>query len=187
MKKTDPGYRESMDVECPDPDPGPGRGNVMKCFRCRGPAFIKLSSHNANFCPDCFDGYFVKAVEKAFKWMPVPKEAPVVVAVSGGKDSLVLWDVLVRLGFRTEGLHLDLGLGEFSAASREAIDSFCRPRGSTLRHRAPPRPFRPGPSGNQRTVHQRNLFLMRSDQTPLSGSADPGDGRSALGHRASPG
>ena len=34
------------------------------------------------------------------------------VAVSGGKDSLALWDVLIELGYQTTGLHLSLGIGD---------------------------------------------------------------------------
>jgi tRNA(Ile)-lysidine synthase TilS/MesJ len=30
--------------------------------------------------------------------------------VSGGKDSLALWDVLHGAGYRTTGLYLDLGI-----------------------------------------------------------------------------
>jgi uncharacterized protein (TIGR00269 family) len=34
----------------------------------------------------------------------------VLVAVSGGKDSLSLWDILVRLGYRADGLYIGLGI-----------------------------------------------------------------------------
>ena len=49
-----------------------------------------------------------RTADVAASWF-VP--AVVLVAVSGGKDSLALWDVLVELGFRTTGLHLSLGIG----------------------------------------------------------------------------
>jgi uncharacterized protein (TIGR00269 family) len=55
------------------------------------------------------------------------------VAVSGGKDSLALWDVLRRLGFDALGLHLDLGIGEFSEASLAAVDNFAASRGLEYR------------------------------------------------------
>ena len=38
----------------------------------------------------------------------------VLVAVSGGKDSLALWDILVRLGYEADGLYLGLGIGDYS-------------------------------------------------------------------------
>ena len=44
------------------------------------------------------------------------REERVLVAVSGGKDSLALWDVLVELGYDTTGLYLGLGIGAYSDA-----------------------------------------------------------------------
>ena len=41
----------------------------------------------------------------------------VLVAVSGGKDSLGLWDLLRRLGYEADGLYLGLGIGEYSDES----------------------------------------------------------------------
>ena len=43
----------------------------------------------------------------------------VLVAVSGGKDSLALWDVLLDLGYDVTGLYLGLGIGEYSDRSHE--------------------------------------------------------------------
>ena len=50
------------------------------------------------------------------------------VAVSGGKDSLALWAALYDLGYSTKGVHLNLGIGEFSKASVTAVDSFAASR-----------------------------------------------------------
>jgi len=52
----------------------------------------------------------------------------VLVAVSGGKDSLSLWDVLLRLGYRADGLYIDLGIDGYSAASREKVEQFAAQR-----------------------------------------------------------
>ena len=41
------------------------------------------------------------------------------VAVSGGKDSLALWDLLRELGYDADGLYLGLGIGEYSDESGE--------------------------------------------------------------------
>ncbi|MCX8073304.1 MAG: adenine nucleotide alpha hydrolase family protein [Candidatus Binatia bacterium] len=60
------------------------------------------------------------------------REEPVLVAVSGGKDSLALWDVLHHLGYRTTGLHLDLGIGGYSQVSRAKTEAFARERGLPL-------------------------------------------------------
>src|SRR5262245_50348886 len=55
------------------------------------------------------------------------------VAVSGGKDSLALWDVLVELGYDTTGLYLGLGIGAYSSRSHEKAAAFAAARGLTLR------------------------------------------------------
>ena len=56
----------------------------------------------------------------------------VLVAVSGGKDSLGLWDVLLELGYRTSGMYLGLGIGEYSERSREVTNAFAEGRGAEL-------------------------------------------------------
>ena len=43
----------------------------------------------------------------------------VLVAVSGGKDSLAVWDILLELGYEADGLYLGLGIGDYSDASGE--------------------------------------------------------------------
>ncbi len=62
------------------------------------------------------------------KQFGLPANTAILVAVSGGKDSLALWDVLHDLGYQTKGLHLGLGIDGFSEASREAIETFAKER-----------------------------------------------------------
>jgi uncharacterized protein (TIGR00269 family) len=50
----------------------------------------------------------------------------ILVAVSGGKDSLALWDALVALDYRTTGVHLALGIGEYSSLSTCKTEAFAR-------------------------------------------------------------
>ncbi len=56
----------------------------------------------------------------------------VLVAVSGGKDSLALWDLLVELGCRADGLYLGLGIGEYSGRSGEMARRYAGDRGLEL-------------------------------------------------------
>jgi uncharacterized protein (TIGR00269 family) len=56
----------------------------------------------------------------------------VLVAVSGGKDSLALWDVLLELGYRADGLYLGLGIGAYSSRSRDVVRSFAARRDARL-------------------------------------------------------
>ncbi len=105
----------------------------MKCRRCGGGAVIELRWHNAAFCAPDFLEFFRNQVREAIRRhrMFTPEE-PVLVAVSGGKDSLALWDVLIEEGYRTAGLHLDLGIFDYSAESRARCQAFAAARGATL-------------------------------------------------------
>jgi uncharacterized protein (TIGR00269 family) len=101
----------------------------MKCTRCKAKAEVHLRAHNSAFCRPCYLGYFQRHVQKAIERQRMfgPDEH-VLVAVSGGKDSLALWDVLTGLGYRTTGLYLGLGIGEYSDRSREMVEAFARAR-----------------------------------------------------------
>jgi len=99
----------------------------MKCTRCRERAEINLPSHNSAFCRSCFLLYFRRQVERTItKEKMFTKEERILVAVSGGKDSLALWDVLLFHGYQTEGLYLDLGIGDYSSQSRNKVEHFAR-------------------------------------------------------------
>ena len=56
----------------------------------------------------------------------------VLVAVSGGKDSLALWDLLLDLGYQADGLYLGLGIGEYSHESGRYARDFAARRGAHL-------------------------------------------------------
>ncbi len=103
----------------------------MKCRRCRkAVAAVDLPSHNSAFCPDCFFLFFRRQVQEGIrKFRLLSPEDRVLVCVSGGKDSLVLWDVLIELGYRTEGLHIDLGIDGYSERSREKVAAYASSRG----------------------------------------------------------
>jgi uncharacterized protein (TIGR00269 family) len=92
----------------------------VKCRVCREPAVVDVRRHNAAFCRDHFLHHCEEQVRRAVDahHMLVPGER-VLVAVSGGKDSLALWDLLLRLGYEADGLYLGLGIGEYSDASTE--------------------------------------------------------------------
>jgi uncharacterized protein (TIGR00269 family) len=60
------------------------------------------------------------------------RDERVLVAVSGGKDSLALWDVLIEDGYDTTGLYLDLGIFDYSRESRVKCEAFAAARGVPL-------------------------------------------------------
>ena len=105
----------------------------MKCRTCRGPAIIDLKAHNANFCAEHFLAFCREQVARAIKKhaMLAPEER-VLVAVSGGKDSLAVWDLLLELGYRADGFVIGLGIGEYSDRSTQYARDFAAERGLTL-------------------------------------------------------
>jgi len=105
----------------------------VKCRKCGGSAALELRRHNAAFCSPHFIEFFRKqAAEAIHKHRMFTRDEPVLVAVSGGKDSLGLWDLLIEDGYRTAGLYLDLGIFEYSQESRAKCEAFAAARGQTL-------------------------------------------------------
>jgi uncharacterized protein (TIGR00269 family) len=105
----------------------------VKCTVCKEPAVIDIRRHNANFCAEHFLRLCRDQVAKAIKdFSMIEPHERVLVAVSGGKDSLAVWDILVALGYRADGLYLGLGIGDYSDASGELARSFARERGLHL-------------------------------------------------------
>ena len=104
-----------------------------KCRTCRGPAIIDLPRHNANFCAEHFLELCRRQVRKAIeRHEMMTTEDRILVAVSGGKDSLAVWDMLVELGYTADGLYVGLGIGEYSDNSAAYARSFATERGLTL-------------------------------------------------------
>ncbi|TMQ23951.1 MAG: adenine nucleotide alpha hydrolase family protein [Candidatus Rokuibacteriota bacterium] len=105
----------------------------MKCRKCGGTAVLELRRHNAAFCADDFQEFFRNQVREAIRRHRMfTIDEPVLVAVSGGKDSLALWDVLIDEGYRTTGLYLDLGIFDYSVESRGKCEAFAAARGVPL-------------------------------------------------------
>lgn len=57
----------------------------------------------------------------------------ILIGVSGGKDSLALWDILNRLGYQTTGLYIDLGIGAYSERSHKYALDFANGAGLELK------------------------------------------------------
>ena len=104
-----------------------------KCRTCRGPAIIDLPRHNANFCAEHFMELCRRQVTKAIEhFKMISRDDRVLVAVSGGKDSLAIWDLLIELGYTADGLYVGLGIGEYSDTSAEYARRFASERGLHL-------------------------------------------------------
>ena len=104
----------------------------MRCRRCRGPAVVEIKRHHAAFCADCFVHHVEEQVKRAIRSHKMFGHSQRILAVSGGKDSLGLWDLLLRLGYRATGLYLGLGIGEYSDRSGRLARDFAEDRGADL-------------------------------------------------------
>jgi uncharacterized protein (TIGR00269 family) len=105
----------------------------MKCAVCRGPAVIDMARHNVNLCGEHFVKHCHEQVAKAIRRhdMIQPTDR-VLVAVSGGKDSLALWDILLALGYQVDGLFVGLGIGEYSTEALTYVRAFAHERSLVL-------------------------------------------------------
>ena len=97
----------------------------MNCTKCKIKAVIGLPRHNAAFCKLCFNTFVHEQVARAVKSerMFGPTDR-ILVAVSGGKDSLTLWQILLTLGYRADALYVDLGIPGYSEKSHEKVQHF---------------------------------------------------------------
>jgi tRNA-5-methyluridine54 2-sulfurtransferase len=105
-----------------------------KCRVCKEPAIIDLPRHNANFCGAHLLQLCRRQVEKAISdHAMLSPDDRILVAVSGGKDSLAVWDILLDLGYQADGLYVGLGIGEYSDESGDYARRFADERGLLLR------------------------------------------------------
>ena len=105
----------------------------MKCTKCGGVAVIGMPQHRLQLCAEHFADWVPSMVQRAIeKYRMFTPEQRILVAVSGGKDSLTLWDVLIRLGYQTEGLYINLGITteDYSDVSQQRVEAFAAQHGS---------------------------------------------------------
>lgn len=104
----------------------------MKCRKCSQTAVINMRQHKLALCTEHYIPWVAEQTARFIKkYKMFGPEDKILVAVSGGKDSLALWDVLDVLGYQIDGLYIDLGIdGDvgYSTQSRAMIDAFVEKR-----------------------------------------------------------
>jgi uncharacterized protein (TIGR00269 family) len=106
---------------------------MAKCRRCKATASIDVRRHNASFCTPCFLHHVREQVKRAIdEWKMFDSGERILVAVSGGKDSLAVWDILREIGFDADGLYIGLGIDEYSDDSGRYARAYAAERGLTL-------------------------------------------------------
>ena len=108
----------------------------MKCNLCGGKAVIQMRQHKLGLCAEDFIEWLPAQVQRFIeKYHMFTREDRVLVAVSGGKDLLSLWDILWRLGYSADGLYIGLGIDggvAYSDESRRLTEAFAVKRSLTL-------------------------------------------------------
>jgi uncharacterized protein (TIGR00269 family) len=83
----------------------------MKCKKCGSKASVNMRQHKLALCKDHYLEWIPEQTERFIKkYGMFRREEKILVAVSGGKDSLSLWDILTRLGYQADGLYIGLGI-----------------------------------------------------------------------------
>ncbi|MDL1912236.1 adenine nucleotide alpha hydrolase family protein [Chloroflexi bacterium CFX6] len=100
----------------------------MKCKKCGMKASVNMRQHKLALCRDHYLEWVPEQTERFIKkYEMFTRDEKILVAVSGGKDSLALWDILTRLGYRADGLYLGLGIDGgigYSHASQRLAEKF---------------------------------------------------------------
>jgi len=100
----------------------------MKCRKCNNTAAINMRQHKLALCKGHFLDWLVGQTQRFIhKYHMFSHEDNLLVSVSGGKDSLALWDILIRLGYKADGLYIGLGIEEginYSSYSEQLCKEF---------------------------------------------------------------
>lgn len=106
---------------------------MRKCQKCGAKAQVYLPQHRLALCKDHYLEWFENRVEKTIKeFRMFSRSDRVLVAVSGGKDSLSLWNALYKLGYEVDGFYINLGIGEYSQKSNILATEFSQKIGRKL-------------------------------------------------------
>lgn len=110
---------------------------MKKCRICGREGFVTLRAYRISLCKDCYISFFERQVERSIKKYNIIKEGEkILVALSGGKDSVVLASVLKSLSntfkFNLQAVFIDLGVKDFSKRSEEICKDVCKKLGIDL-------------------------------------------------------
>jgi len=105
---------------------------TIRCHKCHQRAVIRMRQHRLALCKDHYPQWFIEQTQRFIeKYQMFTPQDRILVAVSGGKDSLALWDVLWQLGYDAEGFYINLGIDVeklYSDQSEQAAQKFADER-----------------------------------------------------------
>ena len=98
----------------------------MKCNTCGSKAAINMRQHKLALCKTHYLEWIPTKTQGFIeKYKMFSPEDKILVAVSGGKDSLALWDILTQLGYQADGLYIGLGIDGGFGYSQKSLE-FCQ-------------------------------------------------------------
>lgn len=93
------------------------------CNTCGQRAVFRMRQHRLALCKQHYLDWVVNQTQRFIeKYHMFDHSERVLIAVSGGKDSLSLWDVLWRLDYHVEGMYIHLGIDRGNAYSDSSED-----------------------------------------------------------------
>jgi tRNA-5-methyluridine54 2-sulfurtransferase len=127
----------------------------MKCRSCGKQATIRLPQYNTALCSEDFTAFFEKRVSGTIrKYGLISDQDKTLIAVSGGKDSLALWQLANRLGYGADGIHIHLGIDSYSETSFDKTKAMAERLGRRLYYFSLPETFRIGVKDLARTTRR---------------------------------
>jgi len=102
----------------------------MICNKCQNQAVYSRKYSGENLCSDCFsDSILRKAAKTISKFKMIKNNDLVCVCVSGGKDSLVLLDILNKMSkthnFKIFAVSIDEGIPGYRDEALKIVENFC--------------------------------------------------------------
>jgi len=108
----------------------------MKCRTCGQKAVVNMRQHKLALCKEHYLEWIPDQTERFIeKYKMFTRTEKILVAVSGGKDSLSLWDILQRQGYQADGLYICLGIDaglNYSSESQRLTEKFAARRNLKL-------------------------------------------------------
>ncbi len=103
----------------------------MKCDRCENTVVYSRKYSGENFCSDCFSKSIIHKTTKTISKYNMIESGDVVgVAVSGGKDSLSLLQVMKKISldhnFKLKAITVDEGIPGYRDEALKIVEEFCK-------------------------------------------------------------
>ena len=103
----------------------------MKCDKCDNPIAYVRKYSGEKLCSQCFSNSILRKTAKTIsKHKMIRNDELVAAAVSGGKDSLVLLNILNKMAenhnFRIKAITIDEGIPGYRNEALEIVENFCK-------------------------------------------------------------